>query len=784
MRLHGRRASALLVAPLLLGVLQAVARADTGAIPAGNAVTVGLALDRSSRPDAAGDLAVGYLHTHHFTVTEQSRWLITATGDAGLAHAAFGGGVPLALQGAVSAVVGLDTTSRWRPHVKVGGLTAADLRSAYQVFGTGGSAAGMTVATAQFSGWLRTDLETYAAGTGVPMPSVTERPVGGADPTAVDGTGDEVEVALDHEALLAAAPGAAQVIFFGHNTDLGAVQMYDAIATAAEHDEFDVLSLSWGQCEFEMSAGAMRAINDAMARIVAAGKTVFAAAGDSGVLDCVTPRLQTTAAVDFPASSPYVVGVGGTRIDRGADGSWSEVGWQESVPGSSAAGGGGFSTVFARPSWQPASLPQEPAGAKGRIVPDIAAVADPRSDFHIFAGSHGGWVGGGGTSLASPVTAGHFAATLAAAGKRKGLGRPLLPILYANPQAFRDVVEGDNFGYAAGAGYDPVSGLGAPLWDRLLPLLTAGPIVSVPVATSSLAVPVTIALPAGRVFARYRICESNADAHCDTPDLAPDAVLNPAGAPVLLRLSPGRSRLVRVIVVGFDAAGLEFPGAAYTIYDATPPVVSAAVRLTSANATVARFSWGAQDPPPGVGVARYEAVVTRYGSVQPLRSFSGASTSWTATLIPGAIYTLQVRASDKVGNVSAWKSAQIAVPLDQTQLNLAGDWVSRRAPAAYQGSVVSSSTGGTTATIAVRGSSVDLMVDTGPTGGLVDVFVSGAFSARVDTYSGVPRRQLLVRVASWPGPAPRVIVVRVVGEHSRSSSGSVVTVDGLRVNWR
>lgn len=818
MRHHLRRAALLSAAPLLFALLPAPAAADPATVADSTPVTIALALSPTSRSAlaaaanarsdvrraaavqaalpavAARDDATDYLRSRGFTVTGQSRWLITATGTAGKARSAFDAnliraagqvrptrpvGVPRELQGLVAGVIGLDTTPRWHPRAVPLGLTGTDLQSAYQVTAPIGTAAGMTIATAQFSGWVRSDLETYAAATGVPMPAMTERPIGGVDPTVVDGTGGEAEVALDHEALLAAAPGAAHVAFFGRNSDVGAVAMYDAIATAAEHDQFDVLSLSWGQCEYEMTRSAMLAVNDSLARIVAAGKTVFAASGDSGALDCVEPAFASTPAVDFPASSPYVVGVGGTRLDRAPGGEWAEVGWKESAPGASAAGGGGFSHVFARPAWQPASTPQDPPGVKRRMVPDISAVADPRSGFGIFASSHGGWAVGGGTSLAAPVTAGHFAATLAAAGKRNGLGRALQPILYANPQAFRDIVAGDNFGYAAAAGYDQVAGLGTPLWDRLLPLIATGPIVSVPVTTRSRMLPVTISVPVGRSYARYRVCESNEDAHCDTPDVA----LDPA-APYLLQLPAGKTRLARIIVVGFDAAGLEFPGAAYTTYDVSPPSVSAAVRLTSPTATTARFSWGAVDPAPGGGVARYEVRVTQYGVTTPLRAYSGALTSWTTTLQPGAMYTLAVRASDTVGNVSAWKLAAIVVPLDQTQLALAGRWVRTATPAAYGGSWISSSTAGAQATIAVRGSSADLMLTTGPTGGLVDVYAGSALSARVDTYSAVAGRQRLVRVATWKGPTPRVITVRVVGARSRASRGSLVVIDGLRVNWR
>jgi len=656
---------ALALEPTDRGVLVAAATAPTDAVRR---------LHRIEAPHSAA--AVQYLRAHGFTVTGRSPWLVTAAGTAAQARRAFDVqllragtrsgraamrprrpvDVPRALAGRVSAVIGLDTRPRWRPHAVRTTLSAKDLRAAYRVRAPMSGAAGMTVATAQFSGWDPRDLQTYAAATGVPMPTVTERAVGGADPRRIDGTGGEIEVALDHEALLASAPGADHVIYFGHNSPVGAAQLYDAIATAAEKDEFDVLSISWGFCELETPRSTLLAINDALARVVAAGKTVFAAAGDRGAFDCDSPRHARTASVNFPASSPYVVGVGGTTLTRGATGLWSETGWHDTSPVTPVAGGGGFSLIFNRPTWQPAVTADDPPGANRRMVPDIAAVADPASGFGIFVRSDGGWIAGGGTSLASPVSAGHFASALAAAGKIDGLGRALHPILYANPHSFRDIVRGENFRYAAAPGFDVMSGLGAPLWDTLLPLLTHGPLVSVPAATRSRTVPVSISLPTGRTFSRYRICESNEDAHCAGPDIA----LDPAAGPLALRLADGPTRRTRIIVVGFDDAGREFPGAGYTTYDVDPPVVSAAARVTAP--TTARFSWGAVDVPPGTGVSRYDVRVTQVGVSSPIRSYAGALTSLSVAVQRGATYTVAVRASDRIGNLSTWRRVTLTVP--------------------------------------------------------------------------------------------------------------------------
>ncbi|MEO6714047.1 MAG: S8 family serine peptidase [Mycobacteriales bacterium] len=796
---HLRIRTAATAAALLVGTATPVA--PTAEPPAGRTpVTVALSLAPRSHsplllpPVSAGTDAARFLRSHGFTVRTQSRWLVTATGTATLARNAFGrpasaattdtgpgrhDDVPAALPAGVTGVFGLDPTTRWRAHAAGGTLSAVDLRSAYGVAKPITSAAGLTVATVQFSGWSRSDLATYAAATGVAMPQLTERTIGTAGAGVPDGSDGEVEVALDHEALLSAAPGAAHVIFFGENTDLGTVQVYDAIATAAERGEFDVLSISWGQCELALPPALLTAVDAALGRVVAAGRTVFAASGDDGANGCLRADLRGRPAVDFPASSPHVVGVGGTSLAAAGDGSWAESAWKQPTPLGTASSGGGFSSVFPRPAWQPGTTANDPVGAKTRMVPDIAAIADPRSGFGIFVASQGGWIPGGGTSLAAPTAAGHFAAALSAAGKVNGLRTAFHPILYANPQAVRDIVSGDNDGYPAVAGYDQVSGLGAPLWDRLLPVIATGPIVSIPPATRSLVVPVEIALPAGRQFTHFRVCESNDDALCDTADVTFDS----AAGPYLLRLAPGPSRRARIIVVGFDPTGLQFPGAAYTTYDSTPPEVTSAARLTSETAHTARFSWGAADPAPGVAVAGYEARVTKSGVAVPVHSHRGAGTSWTATLLPGSTYTLAVRASDTLGNVSRWTSAVLVVPVDQRLFTVSSGWRSAANPAAYGGTTITSSSRGATAAMAIRGSGADLMFAAGPGGGLVDVYVGAAPVTRVDTYSPVPNARRVVRVATWAGPAPRVITLRVVGARNPRSTGSAVTIDGLRVNW-
>jgi putative cell wall-binding protein len=217
-------------------------------------------------------------------------------------------------------------------------------------------------------------------------------------------------------------------------------------------------------------------------RMVASGGTVFAASGDNGAYDCARPLVPDGhLAVDFPASLPSVVAVGGTSLTRDGSGAFSETGWgpaPTTTSGTTYAGrgsGGGTSAVFARPAYQSSIS----AGGTGRAVPDVSALGDAKTGFGAYSSSAGGWHLFGGTSFGAPMWAGQLASALAAGGLSSGLG-DIHAALYAAPSAFRDVTSGANGFYTAGAGYDLVTGLGSPQWASLyialglrLPVITS-----------------------------------------------------------------------------------------------------------------------------------------------------------------------------------------------------------------------------------------------------------------------------------------------------------------------
>ena len=118
------------------------------------------------------------------------------------------------------------------------------------------------------------------------------------------------EVMLDIEVIGALAPAASIVVYFAPNTDQG---FYEAISQAA-HDSVhkpSVISISWGEAEDSWAAASRDAMQSALEDAAALGVSVTVAAGDSGSGD---GQSDGQPHVDFPASSPYALGCGGTTL--------------------------------------------------------------------------------------------------------------------------------------------------------------------------------------------------------------------------------------------------------------------------------------------------------------------------------------------------------------------------------------------------------------------------------------------------------------------------------------
>ncbi|MGA7862247.1 MAG: S53 family peptidase [Thermoplasmata archaeon] len=378
--------------------------------------------------------------------------------------------VPPGLEDRVVGVFGLDRRPQVQTHFRVArangiSYTPMQVAAAY-AFPGGSDGAGQTIGLLEFGGGFRAgDLESFFASAGLPLPKVTTVSVDGAAnaPTG-DVNGPDAEVDLDIEIAGALAPGARIVVYFAPNTDQG---FLDALTTAI-HDSVHhptVLSISWGGPESTWTPRAMSVFNQACEDATAMGVTVVAAAGDGGASD---GEPAGTLAVDFPASAPYVLGCGGTRLlidAEDADEIREEVVWNDLAEDEGATGGG-VSESFPRPLYQnSAHVPAGEGDYAGRGVPDVAGDADPGTGYSVLV--DGAPIVVGGTSAVAPLWAGLIARLNQALGAPLGF---LQPLVYGAPEAsaFHEITEGNNGGFDAEPGWNACTGLGSPDGAALL----------------------------------------------------------------------------------------------------------------------------------------------------------------------------------------------------------------------------------------------------------------------------------------------------------------------------
>ncbi|WP_037910774.1 S53 family peptidase [Actinacidiphila yeochonensis] len=321
-----------------------------------------------------------------------------------------------------------------------GGYTPAQIKGGYNVSGTY-TGSGQKVALLEFDGFKQSNITSYDSHYSLSSTAPTVTKVDGGSGSLGDG---EVEVELDIEVLNAVAPAANVTVFEGPNSDAGEVDTYQAIVDSG----IPVTSISWGAAESQRTASNISAVDAVFEQGAAEGLGFFAASGDSGSDDAGTGGTS----VDYPASDPYVTGVGGTTLTVTSANAWSkETAW--------SGGGGGKSSTFAIPSWQ--TPVQKTQGGGKRQVPDVAALANPSPGVSIY--TEGTWAQVGGTSAAAPEWAA-FAALYnqqaAAAGKaRLGFANPAL--YAANGTGFHDVTSGSNGAYSSATGWDFTTGWGS-----------------------------------------------------------------------------------------------------------------------------------------------------------------------------------------------------------------------------------------------------------------------------------------------------------------------------------
>jgi kumamolisin len=301
---------------------------------------------------------------------------------------------------------------------------------------TGGSK-GIAVVEYGSNSSMKSDLTTFSKQWGLPAPNVTEICATGGTCPSNNGTGWDLETALDVQWAHAMAPHAAlYVVEFKNDplTDGAETKAAQAVAGLGGGE----VSNSWGYTGGEFSGETGLDSYFAHNTVV-----FFASAGDSGAIP------------QYPSVSPNVVSAGGTVINRNGQGNFTnESCWSGS--------GGGPSRYEKIPSYQ--SVISGIVGSH-RGTPDIAADAAPASGVAVYSTTYcRGWCVVGGTSVSSPVlaaitnAAGHFLASTNAE-LTKVYGEYANSLEY--PKLFRDIKTGNN-GHPAVTGWDYCTGVGSP----------------------------------------------------------------------------------------------------------------------------------------------------------------------------------------------------------------------------------------------------------------------------------------------------------------------------------
>ena len=313
------------------------------------------------------------------------------------------------------------------------GYAPADLRSAYGVTGSGSLSTVIAIVDAYGYPKAESDLATYRAQFGLPPCTTANGCFRKVNQNGQQGNypafnlGWAQETALDLDMASAMCPGCSILLVESKTNSFQNLALAENTAAAMGAH---AISNSYG--------GSESGSTPYEPYYTYAGIAVTVSSGDSGY------------GVQFPASSPHVTAVGGTRLIRGGGTrGWTETAWN--------GAGSGCSSTYAKPVWQ------TDAGCARRTVADVSAVADPGTGVAVYgptSRNRSAWMVFGGTSVAAPLIAGAYGVN----GTAVNYGSDP----YNHTAALYDVTSGSNgscggsYLCTAGPGYDGPTGLGTP----------------------------------------------------------------------------------------------------------------------------------------------------------------------------------------------------------------------------------------------------------------------------------------------------------------------------------
>lgn len=341
------------------------------------------------------------------------------------------------------------------------GYFPADIKRLYHI-PSGVDGNGQTIGILEFSnGYNLRDATQFWQSHGITAPQVTFVSVDGTPNDRGISQADE-EASLDLQWAGAIAPGAHIIVYEadGGNTYQEFAQAITRTLQYILNDsqyQPTVLSISYGDGELSFQSSDLQTWAELIGQLDAQGTTVCISSGDQGAYGLHDPNGPKVPHADAPASVPGAIAVGGTSLQP--DG--SETAWTYLGPDNGGATGGGYSTIFTKPSYQSTIT------GTGRGLPDIACNADPATGYQIIFQGQPTVVGG--TSVSCPI----FAAVIALANQhRKQSGQSslsgLAQTLYNGTiqSSYRDITTGNNTfngvtGYNAALGWDACTGFGS-----------------------------------------------------------------------------------------------------------------------------------------------------------------------------------------------------------------------------------------------------------------------------------------------------------------------------------
>jgi subtilase family serine protease len=317
-------------------------------------------------------------------------------------------------------------------------------------------------------------------------------------PTFDSGNADMIgwaaETTLDVEYAHAGAPAAKIVLVEVAQDDIQHLAL--AVRYAVQHKLGDVISLSWGETEQALGREFVSSDSSIFSQAARSHITIVASSGDSGAAgQADNGNYYRHPVASWPATSPFVTAVGGTRLNLNAIGARNglDTAWNDTYSTAvndfffgndgpnPLATGGGKSAYYGRPGYQNGV---RSITGNQRGIPDISMSASCSvavNVFETYSGGNGGWTASCGTSESAPMFAAIIALADEVAGHPLGLVNPALYALAAShAPGIVPVASGNNtvsfsggtvHGYSVRHGYNLVTGLGTVNGEYLVPEL-------------------------------------------------------------------------------------------------------------------------------------------------------------------------------------------------------------------------------------------------------------------------------------------------------------------------